>query len=118
MREEVTTLVSINVTAKQQGSSSILTTFSTTAQEEGSTAITPIVMEVTPSGAGTGGTFSITPNITKNTRLTFNTSNGTISGVAKYQPKTTYTIKFTARDNRKAEVSIDITVVHKYTPEK
>ncbi len=116
VREEVTTLVSINMIAKQQGSSSRLTTFSTIAQEEGSTAITPIVMEVTPSSAVTGGTFSITPNITKNTRLAFNTSNGTISGVAKYQPKTTYTIKFTARDGRKAETSIDITVVHKYTP--
>ncbi len=118
IRIEITTLASISMRAKQQGSSSTFTTLSATAQgKDGTTEITPIVMEVTPSSVVSSGTFSISPSLTENTGISFNTSNGTISGVAKYiQSETTYTITFTATDRRTAQTTIDITVVGKYSP--
>ncbi len=104
--------------AKQQGNSSIVSTLSATAQgKNGKTEITPIVMEVTPSSVVSRGTFSISPNLTENTGISFNTSNGTLSGVAKYaQSETTYTVLFSAQDGRSAKITIDITVVHKHSP--
>ncbi len=118
IRIEVTTLATISMRAKQQGSSSTFTTLSATAQgKDGTTEITPILMEVTPSSVVSGGTFSINPDITANTGISFNTSNGTLSGVAKYaQPETAYTVTFTATDGRTAETTITITVAYKYSP--
>ncbi len=118
IRIEVTTLATISMKAKQQGSSTTFTTLFTTAQgKNGTTTITPIVMEVTPSDVVSEGTFSISPNLTENTGISFNTSNGTISGIAKYiQSETTYTITFTATDSRTVQTTIDIIVVGKYIP--
>ncbi len=118
VRAEVTTLATISMRAKQQGSSTTVTTLSATAQgKDGTTEITPIVIEVTPNSVVSGGTFSISPNLTENTGISFNTRNGTLSGVTKYaQSETTYTITFTATDGRTARTTIDITVVHKYSP--
>ncbi len=118
IRIEVTTPASIGMKAKEQGSSSIVSTVSATAQgKDGTTEITPIVMEVTPSSVVSSGTFSISPNLTENTGISFNTSNGTLSGVAKYaQSETAYTVTFTATDGRTAQITLDITVVHKHSP--
>ncbi len=55
------------------------------------------------------GRFSISPNITTNTGLSFNTSTGTISGTpTKAASKTDYTIEFTSQKT-------DGTVIHIYT---
>ncbi len=118
IRKEVTTLATISMRAKEQGKSTTVSTLSATAQgKDGTTEITPIVMEVTPSSVVSGGTFSISPNLTENTGISFNTSNGTISGVAKYiQDETNYTITFTTQDGRTVQTSIDVTIVGKHSP--
>ena len=104
---------------KTRGSSNAITSFTTKAQGEyGKTTIVPIVSEVTPDSIVSEGSFAISPaSLTSSTGLSFNTDDGTISGVAKYVASTTtYTIKFTASDGRELENSIDITIGYKYAP--
>ncbi len=65
-----------------------------------------IVLTKTPTIAGT---FSISPNITTNTGLSFDTATGTISGTAtKVTARTSYTITFTSK-------TADDSVIHEYT---
>ncbi len=119
LRVEATTLHEPRLLFKKRGSSNAITSFTTKAQGEyGKTTIVPIVSEVTPDSIVSGGSFSISPdNLTRVTGLSFNTDDGTISGVARYVVnRTTYTIKFTASDGREVENSIDITIGYKYAP--
>ncbi len=75
----------------------------------------------TPSIAGS---FSISPSITTNTGLSFDSSSGTISGTpTKVASKTPYTIQFTSEKNGKTiyaytdrTITITVTIGHKYTP--
>ncbi len=104
---------------KKRGSGNAITSFTTKAQGEyGKTTIVPIVSEVAPDSIVLEGSYSISPDsFSSSTGLSFNTDDGTISGVAKYVASTTtYTIKFTANDGRELENSIDITIEYKYTP--
>ncbi len=119
LRVEATTLQGPRLVFKKRGSSNAITSFTTQAQGEyGKTTIASIVSEVTPDSIVSGGSFSINPDsLTRSTGLSFNTDDGTISGVAKYVASTTtYTIKFTASDGRELENSIDITIGYKYAP--
>ncbi len=119
LRVEATTLHEPRLLFKKRGSSNAITSFTTKAQGEyGKDAILRIDSELTPVSIISEGSFSISPdNLTRVTGLSFNTDNGTISGVAKYVVnRTTYTVKFTASDGIEVENSIDITIGYKYAP--
>ncbi len=99
-RIEVTTLSSLNLVMKR--GNTIVTNLHIKVDSVG----VNIRSVVTPS---VSGIFFITPDLTQNTGILFNTNTGVLSGKAKkLASKKTYTIVFTASDGRLARTSFSV----------